>query len=319
MKADFANSFLTAMFAPYQGANDLRLEVRPLWPAWMQAILYPEGGAPYYWASHTGWREWFVLNETGICGAVRHALRLSEKFETYFGVLPRVGRRGTKEDVRAAGWLWADVDGGDGEVDGALDLVGRSALPAPHIRVVSGGGLHCYFRLSEVVRLDDAEERRRFKELLKRLCRAIGGTSPAPHADSSRADTASILRVPGTLNNKRQTEPRPVTLLHFDLDAEAKSFAWWGANLPALPAPPAKPLAVNASPMAQAEGLLKWARTPYPEGKRHKDLASAAAWLVRTVGLPKPQAEELLLIKAQASPGMRTITPDEVRGIVQWA
>ena len=317
--SDIANFFLSALTAPYPPQSDLRLEIRPLHPAWRKDALHPDCEAPYYWASRTpyGAREWYPLTPRGIQAAVRHSVSLGSAYEVYFGVLPRVGRAGKQSDVPLAFWLWCDVDGGSDGVEGALRLIERSGLPPPHLIVVSGGGGHLYWRLAEFVPLSDEAARKRFKEVLKRLCLKIGGCSPGAHADSSRADTASILRVPGTFNRKRVDEPRPVYLLRHELD-EGLPYTWWRANLPAIPVPPArKPL--PASPIAQGVGLVRWARTPYAEGNRHNDLTGAAAWLVREVGLDAHVAEELLRMKADASIGMRQITDDEVRSMVQWA
>ena len=211
------------------------------------------------------------------------------------------------------------MDGGLDGVDGAIRLVKASGLPKPEIAVVSGGGLHCYWKLAEPVALEDETARKRFKDLLKRLCLRIGGNSPGVHADSSRADTASILRIPGTFNRKHETEARPVRLIRHASDEEGLPLTWWRACLPALPAPPLKaPVAHPAAPQ-QGEGLVRWANTPYAEGKRHKQFVSAAAWLVRELGVDKALAEELLLMKARVSPGMREITDEEIRSMIAWA
>src|SRR5438045_546940 len=107
-----ACTFMTALFSPYAETSELRIEIRPLHPASRKETLYPDGSAPPYWASRTpyGTREWFLLTPAGIAGAARHALRLGSEYESYFGVLPRVGRTGTQADVVVAGWLWCDVD-----------------------------------------------------------------------------------------------------------------------------------------------------------------------------------------------------------------
>lgn len=318
----------TAFFLSLMDAyNDeaLRLEVRPAFPAWMQAALYPNGDAPGNWQFLTprGTRTWFPLTERGCRMAAEHALSLSGRYEVYYGVLPRIGESGKAVDVPAAACLWCDIDGGMDGVEGAQALLDKAVqsgrLPAPHFVVCSGGGLHVYWRLASPVALSDDETRRRFKDLLKRLCLAIGGDSYSAHADTSRADVASILRVPGTFNRKREQVPRAVSLLP-SAPTTPHTLTWWKAYLPALPAPTAPKFAMrNPSDPAGYEGLLRWARRPFLEGKRHKDLTSAAAWLVRSVGVEKSLARDLLMMKAQASSGRRAITPEEVEAIITWA
>lgn len=314
-----ARTFLTTLFADYPTDGDLRLEIRPLWPAWRKEEFYPDGDAPWYWACDTpsGTREWFRLTPQGIDIAVWHSLRLAVPFEVYMGVLPRVGRHGKQENVSLAGWLWCDVDGGTEGVEGARRILAAANLPEPTMIIVSGGGLHVYWRLSEIWALPDADVRFRFKMLLKRLCLKIGGDSPAAHADSSRADTASILRVPETNNNKLKDAPRVVTLDHYAPDAASYPLCWWAARLPALPAPP-PPSTVYADTVKSCEGLMRWARKPLPEGKRHQDLVSAAAWLIRDQHIAKTVALDLLCLKAAASFGTRRIPREELEAMIEW-
>ncbi len=316
--------FLTALFSNYS-AEGLDLEMRPLHPVWRESELYPGGNAPANWQSFTlyGIRQWYPLTAQGIEAAAKHALAIARRYEVYFGVLPRHKRGGKRNDVPFANVLWCDVDGGNGTPQDCLALVlshvraGR--LPAPDVIVGSGGGCHCYWRLKEPVPFHSDADRREFKELLKRLVETIGGEVPGVHADSSRADIASVLRVPGTLNNKIQGKPRPVELLHLDASPDPLSYTEWLELLPA----PAKPAQREYSPFRadvpeSYSGLLRWASEGYSEGKRHQDLTGAAAWLVRDVGVPKSVALELLKMKAQNSLGQRIITFDELEAILQW-
>lgn len=318
-------AFFTALMSGYSDSS-LRLEIRPAFPAWQQSALYPAGNAPGNWQFLTprGKRDWFPLTRSGLEQATAHALALAGRYEVYFGVLPRNGESGKAVDVPSGFCLWCDIDGGvEGvqEAQARLEATVKSGrLPRPSFVVVSGGGLHVYWLLAAPISLLEQEDRHRFKQILKRLCCVIGGESSGAHADTSRADVASILRVPGTYNRKREQEPRPVRLLSDNELGEPHTLSWWSANLPALPAPP--PSKFPSSPpmdLPACEGLLRWARTPYPEGKRHKDLAGAAAWLVRDKHIEKALAQELLLMKARASAGMRRITPEEVEAMIQWA
>ncbi len=317
-------AFLAALMQNYDDTL-LRIEVRPAFPPYLEHTLYPQGDAPGNWQFllPTGKREWFPLSEAGIDQMTEHAQELARRYEVYFGVLPRIGRNGKAADVPTTGCLWADIDGGFEGVEGAQRLLDAAILagrlPAPHFVICSGGGLHVYWLLSAPVRLSDDLTRLRFKNTLKRLCRVIGGYATAAHADTSRADVASILRIPGTFNRKRELEPRPVRLLSCPA-AEAHTLTWWNANLPAIPLPPApKYPPIDRTQLKTYQGLIRWAEKGYPEGKRHKDFAGAAKWLVHDLGLDKASALQLLTMKAQASAGQRAISMKELEAIIEWA
>lgn len=271
--------FLTTLLLGYPPDADLTLEIRPLLPVWRELELYPQGDAPWNWRSQHNERRFFQLRYSGaIRGAERHCERVAGHLDTYMGILPRVGRHGGKYDVRFAIWLWSDVDGGEGGVDASIALVKNSGLPAPNLVVGSGNGLHCYWRLTEPVPLQDQSACDGFKAVLQRLVRAIGGAAPNAHADSSRADTASILRLPGTFNLKCEAEPRPVKLLRCRPEAETWSYERWGARLPPEPIvyfpKPNKPVRydeVRGLPPSVADVF----RVPTPEGARHDALRRA--------------------------------------------
>ena len=334
-ECDTVREFFYSLFGKY-GGNGLRLEIRPSFPAWRLKSEYPNGNAPFGWQFYTGKRLWFCTTPAGIEGATRHALQCAGQYECYFGVLPRNGKSGKGADVPAAACLWADIDGGDAghaTAEELLDLAVRSgSVPEPNWRVVSGGGLHVYWNLREPIPLESDEDRRQFKELLKRLCGSIGGESPAAHADFSRADVASILRVPGTFNRKRETKPRCVRVSSRKIGGELSALEWRNL-LPALPIKPqAEPKRMIRTAQTGETGLtdpresralvkllLRWAQTPYPEGLRHKSLTGAAVWLIRDLKLSQETTERLLTLKAQNSPGARAITTAEIRGIVNWA
>jgi hypothetical protein len=167
------------------------------------------------------------------------------------------------------------------------------------------------------------------------LVRKIGGASPAAHADISAADCARILRVPGTLNHKRQDEPRqvkvvrnaassfsPITKVQNYSDAP-RTFAEWYDFLPPVQYAEYKPKRAPQQSYTNSgmltDGLKRWAEQGYPQGKRHKDLSGAAAWLIRDCKLAEQDAEILLRIKAQNSPGIRQITDHEISDMIRWA
>lgn len=271
-----AARFLAALMAPYPADTELRLEIRPLWPEWKQAELYPNDEPPWYWRSQTGMRQWFPLSAPD--AAAHHAVRAAERTDVYMGVLPRLGRKGGQADVPVAAWLWSDVDGGAEGWEGSVALVKASGLPLPHLAVMSGGGCHCYWRLSSPVALSDESDRKVFKDLLQRLCRAIGGEKAGAHADSSRADSASILRIPETQNWKRQHEPREVRLLRCKMELEAQRLAWWGALLPAKPVPTYSPAPLMPGEERPLPPKAEHIRTTHwPPGTRHAALRELLA------------------------------------------
>lgn len=107
-------------------------------------------------------------------------------------------------------YFWLDLDCGDGkgypDKASALKALMASPLPAFSTLVDSGNGLHVYWKLTEPV---PVEEWKRVAEHFKRACIVM-----PLHADHAiTADTARILRVPGTHNLKDPDHPRPVKLL----------------------------------------------------------------------------------------------------------
>jgi len=87
-----------------------------------------------------------------------------------------------------------------------LEKTGLDEFGTPHI-VASGGGLHCYWPLDRVATI---LEWKPIAENFKRLCVQEG-----LNIDKTvTADAARVLRIPGTLNNKKKYgEPRPVKIL----------------------------------------------------------------------------------------------------------
>ena len=318
------HQFLAALSSGYPDEERLCIELRPILPEHTRLEIGPEAARRNEWKA----RRFFSLESRLLEEAIEHAARCTEAFDVYCGVLPRlkvaVGQKqtGRAEDISLARWLWCDVDGGSGGAEGASDLVLDSVhagkLPAPNLIVCSGGGLHVYYRLTDLVTMLDMEARRAFKGLLHRLVLTIGGTSPAPHADSSRADVASILRIPGTFNRKRPEEPRAVRLIHHD-ESETYSYAEWQALLPEPKQPHRRKHPFQQTSVKAYTGLLGWSAKGYPQGKRHKDLAGAAAWLLRDLRIEVDIARELLTRKVRNSPGMRDITDREIEEVISWA
>jgi hypothetical protein len=121
----------------------------------------------------------------------------------------------TKRNASEAQYLksfFVDLDGYASKKAAADALVqflqdsGLDALGTPWV-VDSGGGLHCYWPLKDEI---PATIWKPVAENLKRLCKQEGFNIDM----SVTADTARILRVPGTANNKKKyATPRPVRIV----------------------------------------------------------------------------------------------------------
>lgn len=302
-----AERFLGALMAPYAAMGDAwglpTVEVRCLAPA------SRGGGAPQ--------RRWFGLGR--LREAAEHCLEMAEEWDVYAGVLPRRGRGGRLGSIPWAGWLFADIDGGSDGPLGAIGLVSRKPArwSAPEMMVISGGGCHCYWRLSAPAEMDDEEQRQLWRSAERGLVEAIGGAEPGAHADLNATDIARILRVPGTWNHKRG---KPVQLIRLQ-PGEHDLALWVGA----VGAPIRRPLERSAAPpqwqhdQMLTDGLMRWAAQGYQEGSRHGRIVADARWLLRDKGMPQNVAETLLRAKVAASPGRHPIGEEELRQMMRWA
>jgi hypothetical protein len=119
-------------------------------------------------------------------------------YNVYFGCGARDGSGcGCKENVLEVPTLWCDVDFKDIP---ATEVKPRlSAFPhRPTIAVLTGHGVHFYWVLREPARPVDFAV---VEDTLRRIANHFQG-------DRSACEVARVLRVPGTMNVKR--EPKPV-------------------------------------------------------------------------------------------------------------
>jgi len=303
--------FLDALFAPYPPSRAARVELRCF-----RAGHADRGAAPV--------RRWFPLDADGRAAAAREAVRLGPAFDVYYTVLPRRDGMGGAAGVRLCAWLWADIDGGDDGPEGAATLLRTAcaarSLPAPQIVVLSGGGLHAYWRLAEPVPCRTREEQDQVRRTLRRLVTAIGGTLPGAHADRASAEPARILRLPGTANHKRQT-PRPVRLLRLYESAPVQPLVWWRGHLPAEPLPPSHPIRrrearydATMPPPAIAAKLAGAA-----DGARHDTMRDVAVW-ARKKGLSEDEIREYAERVGRASgvPMDRSDQQRHLDDLVRW-
>ena len=108
--------------------------------------------------------------------------------------------------------IFIDMDGYASKKEAAtalatfLERTGLDSFGTPHI-VSSGGGLHCYWPLSEAI---DITTWKPIAENFKRLCKQEGLNID----QTVTADAARVLRIPGTFNNKaKYVTPRPVQFM----------------------------------------------------------------------------------------------------------
>jgi hypothetical protein len=157
------------------------------------------------------------LNELG---------ELNERFyDVYVGINPRKFSGGTTDkDVLLARVIVADLEKVD--VEAALDRVALTALPEPHLVVVSGHGVHLYWILDEP--LTDLEAWTDFQKRLAHLLES----DPVIHNPSR------VLRLPGFTNHK---PPAASCFLHSTHDGEPLGVAdlpWMIPPLPKTTVPP---------------------------------------------------------------------------------
>ena len=125
--------------------------------------------------------------------------------------------RGRAASAVALPGLWVDLDvagpthaSGDlpADLETALGLLDAVPVPAS-CRVGTGSGVHAYWLLDEIWRLESEREREQARSLVARVQLAIRRRAAELGLSvDATADLARVLRLPGTLNHKTAT-PRP--------------------------------------------------------------------------------------------------------------
>ena len=118
----------------------------------------------------------------------------------------------TQQNAAFQKCLWLDIDCGEGKaypdmqagIRALFSFLEKSKLPIPYV-VASGFGLHVYWSFEETIPTNRWQN---LAALLKQLC--VHYDFKVDHARTT--DAASVLRMPGTNNYKRDT-PRPVQIL----------------------------------------------------------------------------------------------------------
>lgn len=164
-----------------------------------------------------GGRRWLSLEDA--CKTLPQLLDEYNRrgVHAYYGVLPRTTRGGGEGDVGEGAVVWVDLDTRPPDAkkhamtpalaDKARNEARRRLANVPwnpSAVVLTGGGAHAYWRLSEPTPAAVCAE------LSLRMSAAVGG-------DPNACDVARILRLPGSLNHK-YTPAYPVRLWHLDDD-----------------------------------------------------------------------------------------------------
>ena len=305
--------FLSELYSPYPQNRNLLCEIRSLEKNRGSNVI----------------TRYFEIGS--LESAAKFAAKQSNVYDVYMGVLPRyckaeVGKAGTDAHVDTAAWLWCDIDRGDASDEDMIEFLGQkqTRMPRPRMVVLSGsGGAHLYWQLTTPHTMPEMEERKAFSALLRRLVLQVGFGPSNLHADKSCCNPSRILRVPNTYNHKRDTPAKVDGIICSSHDR--LTFSEWDKLLPFEPLPlyQVRPKFTSSRPLLATDavppGLLRWAEAGYREGNRHHDMVGAAAWLRRSTDLPESVARDLFLIKAQNSPGVRALTPEELDSAWSWA
>jgi len=129
---------------------------------------------------------------------------------TYFGVCPRSRKEGTKNTIKQVFSLWVDLDGKrfPGGKEEAFKRL-KEFLFLPTLIVDSGNGYHAYWRLKEAETIKNLDDIAKIERFLKGLARVL-------EADTSAAELARVLRLPGTHNLKQPSAPKPVNIISME-------------------------------------------------------------------------------------------------------
>lgn len=117
----------------------------------------------------------------------------SAHYSVYYGVTPkkrRTPKRAHKNDTAYIQALWLDVDNEDTEA--ALKSIYTIHIP-PSVIISTGGGLHGIWKIYPIEVTPDN---------LHEIERTLRGMAKAAQSDTSVADLARVLRLPGTINTK---------------------------------------------------------------------------------------------------------------------
>ena len=140
-------------------------------------------------------------------------LACQQGLDIYFGVNPRIGQAGGKDNVHYLTSFHAEVDYGQAghkkkpkyqTYNDALAAIKAFEIP-PTIVIHSGGGFHCYWTLNTPANVSEIG--------LANLENVNRSIMTKIKADGGTHNINRILRVPGTFNFKIPGNPRPVDIV----------------------------------------------------------------------------------------------------------
>lgn len=174
---------------------------------------------------------WFPVNK--LDQAADTAIKLTnQNKDVYFGVGLRKEKvhrgRGENKDVAVIPGLWIDIDiASDAHkerdlpqnTDEAMQFIQTLQLP-PTIVVHSGHGLHSYWLFKDPLHIETENNRAQAEALTERFQATIRAKARERgwRLDNT-SDLARVLRVPGTINYKRN--PKPVEVIQVTEHATA--------------------------------------------------------------------------------------------------
>ncbi len=233
----------------------------------------------------------------------------------YAGVNPRFASRcTTNEDVICARCLVADLD--KTTLADALAKLKASGLPHPSMIVLSGHGVHFYWRLTKPI-----TNLSRWTAIQKRLIRLLG-SDPAIH------DPARVMRVPGFLNVNGDT-PVPCTIheAHPERRYELNDLLRFLPPSPPEPPQPDLPArllpSTDSRPYLPSESSILKRATAYAaqfepvEENRNSTLFGRACDLSEKFDLT--EAEILPLIETNNDKASNPLDADELKEVVSKA
>jgi putative DNA primase/helicase len=198
---------------------------------------------------------------SNVLAAADLAINLCDQgIDVYFGVNPRTGGQGRKENVHYLSAFHAEIDYGTlGHKKETEFKNFQEAFVAvdgfylhPSIIIHSGGGFHCYWVLNKPLKVEDYGIVA-LENVNKALTQALNG-------DSGTHDLSRVLRVPGTINFKQPENPRPVDIFFLsDLTYEYEAF---GELLVNLNETPLKTKAKQEKQVMRATDIKESTQTP---------------------------------------------------------
>ena len=246
-----------------------------------------------------GKREWILAEDIGGNIAGLNGYNLDGQ-NIYFGANPRTGQGSSAKDVARFNSLFVDFD--NVSVDYARQVISDAALPVPTAEIMSGHGVHFYWRLEEP--LQDEETWASYQRGLIAVC----------GSDSKIKDAPRVMRLPGFLNVKYEPHKECVLL---DVDS-ARAYA-----IDDFPVQPLEPVAPPANALEREiqdgssephPATLYFMKHGAPVGDRNSRLFTAACDLAGR-GYLEEEAMNMLVRPAMNS----GLTPTEVEQSIKSA